>query len=98
MNGMVTVDAVNMDNCWQISVKDTGVGMDKITLGKLFDKSANVSTYGTNNEKGTGLGLSLCKEMVEKNNGQIWVESSLNSGSSFYFTLPKPEAQYHRAS
>ncbi|MGB5236883.1 MAG: tetratricopeptide repeat-containing sensor histidine kinase [Flavobacteriaceae bacterium] len=98
MNGMVTIDAVDIENCWQISVKDTGVGMDKITLGKLFDKSANVSTYGTNNEKGTGLGLSLCKEMVENNKGQIWVESSINTGSSFYFTLPKPEARYHRAS
>lgn len=98
MNGMVTIDAVNMEDCWQISVKDTGVGMDKITLGKLFDKSSNVSTYGTNNEKGTGLGLSLCKEMVEKNKGQIWVESSISTGSSFYFTLPKPEARYFRAS
>ncbi len=98
MNGMITIDAVDMEDCWQISVKDTGVGMDKITLGKLFDKSANVSTYGTNNEKGTGLGLSLCKEMVENNKGQIWVESSINIGSSFYFTLPKPQARYYRAS
>ncbi|MEN8789910.1 MAG: tetratricopeptide repeat-containing sensor histidine kinase [Flavobacteriaceae bacterium] len=98
MNGMITIDAVDLEDCWQISVKDTGVGMDKITLGKLFDKSSNVSTYGTNNEKGTGLGLSLCKEMVENNKGQIWVESSMNIGSSFYFTLPKPQARYHRAS
>ena len=98
MNGMITIDAVDIENRWQISVKDNGVGMDKITLSKLFDKSSNVSTYGTNNEKGTGLGLSLCKEMVENNKGQIWVESSLNTGSSFYFTLPKPEARYHRAS
>lgn len=98
MNGMITIDAVDMEDCWQISVKDTGVGMDKITLGKLFDKSSNVSTYGTNNEKGTGLGLSLCKEMVENNKGQIWVESSIDIGSSFYFTLPKPQARYYRAS
>ncbi len=98
MNGKVTVSAVDMTNCWQISVRDTGVGMDKITLGKLFDKSSNISTYGTNNEKGTGLGLSLCKEMVEKNKGTIWVESSLDSGSCFYFTLPKPETRYSKAS
>ena len=66
MSGKVTIHALDMENCWQISVTDTGVGMDKITLKKLFDKSSNVTTYGTNNEKGTGLGLSLCKEMVEE--------------------------------
>ena len=98
MNGKVTVNAIDMENCWQVSVTDTGVGMDKITLKKLFDKNSNVTTYGTNNEKGTGLGLSLCKEMVEKNKGHIWVESSLTTGSSFYFTLPKQEARYHKAS
>lgn len=98
MNGKVTVSAVDMDNCWQISVRDNGVGMDKITQQKLFDKNSNMSTYGTNNEKGTGLGLSLCKEMVEKNKGNIWVESSLNDGSCFYFTLPKPQTRYSKAS
>ena len=98
MNGTVTVSAVEIDNRWQVSVKDTGVGMDKITLKKLFDKHSNLTTYGTNNEKGTGLGLSLCKEMVEKNKGHIWVESSLNEGSCFYFTLPKSQTRYHKAS
>ena len=98
MNGSVTVSAVDMENCWQVSVRDTGVGMDKITQKKLFDKNSNMSTYGTNNEKGTGLGLSLCKEMVEKNKGNIWVESSLNEGSSFFFTLPKPQTRYNKAS
>ncbi|MGI9546325.1 MAG: sensor histidine kinase, partial [Flavobacteriaceae bacterium] len=98
MEGMVTISAIDMDDRWQVSVKDTGVGMDKITLNKLFDKNSNLTTYGTNNEKGTGLGLSLCKEMVEKNKGNIWVESSLSTGSCFYFTLPKPQMRYHRAS
>ena len=98
MSGKVTINAIDMENCWQVSVTDTGVGMDKITLKKLFDKSSNMTTYGTNNEKGTGLGLSLCKEMVEKNKGHIWVESSLTTGSSFYFTLPKQEARYFKAS
>ncbi len=91
MNGKVSINAIDMENCWQVSVRDTGVGMDKITLKKLFDKDSNVSTYGTNNEKGTGLGLSLCKEMVENNKGNIWVDSNLNHGSTFFFTLPKPQ-------
>ena len=98
MNGSVTINAIDMESCWQVSVQDTGVGMDKITQKKLFDKNSNVSSYGTNNEKGTGLGLSLCKEMVEKNKGNIWVESSLETGSCFYFTLPKPESRYSKAS
>lgn len=99
-NGMVTIAASEKTDHWEISVRDTGVGMDKITLEKLFSKNSNLTTYGTNNEKGTGLGLSLCKEMVEKNNGKIWVDSALRKGSTFFFTLPKPKAEksYSQAS
>jgi signal transduction histidine kinase len=97
-NGIITLRAEEHKEQWQISVQDTGVGIDKPTIEKLFTKSSNVTTYGTNNEKGTGLGLSLCKEMVEKNNGSIWVESKLRIGSCFYFTLPKGRDKYSQAS
>lgn len=97
-NGIITLRAEAQKEHWQISVQDTGVGIDKSTIEKLFSKSSNVTTYGTNNEKGTGLGLSLCKEMVEKNNGSIWVESKLRIGSCFYFTLPKATEKYSQAS
>jgi len=97
-NGMVTITAFEKNKHWEISVRDSGVGMDKITLEKLFVRNSNVTTYGTNNEKGTGLGLSLCKEMVEKNNGTIWVESILRKGSTFFFTLPKANKKYSQAS
>lgn len=85
--GSVTVNALDCNKHWEISIKDTGIGIDSDLQSKLF--SENVSTYGTNKEKGTGLGLSLCKEMVEKNKGTIWVESVQHQGSTFYFTLPK---------
>ncbi|WP_411030489.1 ATP-binding protein [Spongiimicrobium sp. 3-5] len=95
-NGMVTIEASEKSKHWEVSVRDTGIGMDKITQEKIFANNSNITTYGTNDEKGTGLGLSLCKEMVEKNNGTIWVESTLRKGSCFYFTLPKSEKTYER--
>ena len=97
-NGMVTIAADHKKNHWEISIRDTGVGMDRLTLEKIFVKNSNITTYGTNNEKGTGLGLSLCKEMVEKNKGTIWADSILRKGSTFYFTLPKAEKKYSQAS
>ena len=97
-NGMIKISGEEYAGHWQISVRDTGVGMDQATVDRLFDKNSNITTYGTNNEKGTGLGLSLCKEMVEKNNGKIWVESTLRKGSTFHFTLPKIKQSYPKAS
>jgi signal transduction histidine kinase/predicted negative regulator of RcsB-dependent stress response len=97
-NGRITLRAEEQKEHWRIAIQDNGVGMDKPTLEKLFSKTSNVTTYGTNNEKGTGLGLSLCKEMLEKNNGKIWVESTPRIGSCFYFTLPKARDKYSKAS
>ncbi|WP_149275543.1 tetratricopeptide repeat-containing sensor histidine kinase [Pareuzebyella sediminis] len=96
-NGMVTISSNEMSHFWQISVRDTGVGIDQEIIQKLFRKKSNVTTYGTNNEKGTGLGLSLCKEMVEKNGGDIWVESHIRKGSTFHFTIPKAKKKYQQA-
>jgi len=96
-NGMVTVGAVEKTNHWEIFVRDNGIGMNEETMGKIFSMSETHTTYGTNDEKGTGLGLSLCKEMVEKNNGTIWVNSAINKGSSFYFTVPKTQKKYKKS-
>ncbi|WP_233783191.1 tetratricopeptide repeat-containing sensor histidine kinase [Flavivirga eckloniae] len=71
-----------------VSIADTGIGISKQNLEKLF-KSSSFTTVGTNNEKGTGLGLSICKELIELNNGKIWVESTQGVGSTFYVQLPK---------
>jgi len=72
----------------KISVKDFGVGITKTTLAKIFSIKEKVSKKGTNNEIGTGLGLILSKELVEKNNGNIFVKSKVGEGSEFSFTLP----------
>lgn len=75
-----------------ISISDTGVGISPENQKKLF-KSSTFTTIGTGNEKGTGLGLSICKELVDLNQGKIWVESDLNKGSTFYVELPKSNPQ-----
>ncbi|MFQ3239243.1 MAG: two-component system sensor histidine kinase/response regulator [Olleya marilimosa] len=71
-----------------ISIEDTGVGITKENQSKLFGNNT-FTTRGTNKEKGTGLGLTICRELVDLNNGKIWVESELNIGSTFYIELPK---------
>jgi signal transduction histidine kinase len=96
-NGLITLEAEEMEKHWKIKIRDTGIGMNEKTRKKLFQENANITTYGTNNEKGTGLGLSLCKEMVEKNKGEIWVESTPQKGSTFYFTMPKITKKYRKA-
>ena len=97
-NGLITLESEESLNHIQIKIKDTGVGMDNATKEKIFKANTNFTTYGTNNEKGTGLGLSLCKEMIEKNNGKIWVESAPQKGSTFHFTVPKLSENLKKAS
>ena len=86
--GKITISVAKDQNVMVISVTDTGLGISKESIGKLFHLDQNISTSGTENEKGTGLGLILCKEFVEKHAGSIWVESELEKGSAFYFTIP----------
>ena len=96
-DGLITIEGEEKGNYRQFSIRDTGVGMNKEMQKKVFEDSSNITTYGTNNEKGTGLGLSLCKEMILKNKGKIWVESQLRKGSTFYFSVPKAEKRYQKA-
>lgn len=86
-NGHIEVNAIRENGSVIISVKDDGVGMNRETIDSLFKIDKTTSTKGTMNEEGTGLGLLLCKEMVEKNKGKIWVESE-GQGSTFSFSLP----------
>ena len=97
-NGLITINAVEKAGMWQVSIRDTGIGMTAEMQRSIFKDSSNITTYGTNNEKGTGLGLSLCKEMVLKNNGEIWVDSVPRKGTTFYFTVPKAINRYQKAS
>jgi len=78
----------------KITVSDNGIGIDKNKQEKLFKIESNISSPGTENEKGTGLGLILCKDFVEKHGGEIWVESEIEKGSKFIFTIPHLEQEY----
>jgi PAS domain S-box-containing protein len=86
--GRIDIYAEKNDANIIISVADTGIGISPEIKESLFDISQIQSTTGTDNEKGTGLGLLICKEFVEKHGGKIWVESELEKGSEFKFTLP----------
>jgi len=76
------------DSFYIIHVQDNGIGMNPDTVSKLFKIDQAVQRNGTAGEKGTGLGLILCKEFVNKNGGDIWVESTKGKGSRFSFSLP----------
>jgi len=86
--GKIIVSSNVRDSIANISIKDTGLGIDKKDLKTLFRIDKRHSSLGTNGEKGTGLGLILCKELIERNYGGISVESESGIGSSFTFSLP----------
>ncbi len=87
--GQIIVSSVNKEGFVEVSVKDTGIGIEPEKISNLFHFGSKFTTDGTAGEKGTGLGLPLCKEFVERNEGKIWVESELGKGSKFIFTLRK---------
>lgn len=88
-NGLITLSADKDPNNINITIKDTGVGISPEDIEKLFKIDKVISRPGTNKEKGSGLGLILCKEFVEKHGGEIWVESEIEKGSEFKFSIPK---------
>jgi signal transduction histidine kinase len=89
-NGEITLSAKEDNKMLIFFVKDTGVGISQDKVSTLFNIQ-NTSTNGTNDEPGTGLGLILCKEFVEKIGGTITVQTVLDKGSTFSFTLPVSE-------
>jgi len=87
-NGKINIFAEHNQTETVITISDNGTGIDKNTQKRLWDLIHNYTTTGTQGEKGTGLGLIICKELVEKQGGKIWVESELGKGSDFKFTIP----------
>ena len=95
--GKITLTGAEYDAFIQISVSDTGVGIRQDQVGILFNPDNHITTYGTLSEKGSGLGLKLCADFIRKHHGDIWVESTPDVGTTFYFTLKK-EKPTHKTS
>ena len=74
-----------------ISVKDSGIGIPKASINKLFRIDTKYTRPGTSMEQGTGLGLKVSKEFIEMHGGKIWVKSAVNKGSEFAFSIPVKE-------
>lgn len=87
-NSKIEIKAKNEIDRVRVTIKDYGIGMLREDITKLFRIDINYTTLGTSQERGTGLGLILSKDMIEKNNGEIFVDSDLGKGSTFTFTLP----------
>ncbi len=95
--GQITVGAENIkdnsgnDNRIEIFVEDTGIGIKKEDLVKVFEPFKQIESVLTKKYQGTGLGLSICKDIIEMHGGRLWVESEWEKGSKFIINLPAPK-------
>jgi signal transduction histidine kinase len=83
VNGVVDQDKVTF------SVSDSGIGIKKEDIPRLFNEFYRIENEINQNVKGTGLGLALCKKIIEAHKGRIWIESEIEKGATFFFTLPR---------
>ncbi len=93
-NGKITIKTFQVDNSVQLSIRDTGIGLTREEIDKLFTRFGKIERYGEGLEyidiQGTGLGLYISKEIIDLHEGQIWVESAgRDKGSKFSIKIPK---------
>ena len=91
IKGLIMLRSTIKSNEIILSVEDNGIGMNEVLLSKIFNLDNKDTMVGTAGEKGTGLGLLICKEFIEKNGGEILVESQEGKGTKFSFSLPYEE-------
>jgi len=90
-NGLITITSKTENSLYKFSITDNGIGISEKDISNLFSIDISTSSPGTDGEKGTGIGLILCKEFIDKNKGEISVESKKGIGSTFTFSLPLNE-------
>ena len=87
--GQIRISSFEFSDNIQIDVSDNGTGMSEHDASRIFDEFYRVDNTINQKVKGTGLGLTLVKNIIQAHQGKIWVESRLNQGSTFSFSLPK---------
>jgi light-regulated signal transduction histidine kinase (bacteriophytochrome) len=83
----IDIQASETPTHWQFSISDNGIGVEKQFYDKIFVVFQRL--HNKNEYSGTGIGLAICKKIIESHQGQIWVESVVGQGSTFYFTIHK---------
>lgn len=83
----VVITAEKQPNQWLFMISDNGIGIKETDYKKIFLASQRLSE-GEGMAKGSGMGLAICKQIIERNGGKIWVQSSICQGSTFFFTIP----------
>jgi ligand-binding sensor domain-containing protein/signal transduction histidine kinase len=89
INGEIEISAKNEGETIEFAIRDNGIGISEDNLKNLLENKEINTSYGTGRETGSGLGLILCRDFIMKNGGSFRVESKLNEGSTFYFTLKR---------
>jgi light-regulated signal transduction histidine kinase (bacteriophytochrome) len=82
----VRIHAEKLTSKWQFSVSDKGIGIESIHFDRIFDIFQRL--HNSQDYEGTGIGLANCKKIIQLHKGEIWLESVVNDGTTFYFSIP----------